>query len=167
MSQLEIALKNAEAGWKEAILLVKKSQELIDIKDIQIAALKNENDMLQRQLFSSMKSSNASLLALTSSLDEMQQSSLKFASEFRQFLQVLHEEDPLKYRNMVDPTTINPIVPESGTDIMIEVDRLNDINNRIKVWNYWLNGDRSRNDFDAKSENINIVSESKQKKKKK
>jgi hypothetical protein len=44
---------------------------------------------------------------------------------------------------------------------------LNDINNRIKVWNYWLNGDRSRNDLDEKSENSNIVSESKQKKKKK
>ncbi len=166
MSRIEIALKNAEAGWKEAILLVKKSQEMIDQKDIQILALKNENDMLQRQLFSAMKSSNSSLLELSNSLDEVQQSSLKFASEFRNFLQVLHEEDPIKHpRNMVE--LINPIVPESGSGIAAEINRLNDITNRIKLWNYWLNG-RSKSEYDnVVVKQDNIVSESKQKKKKK
>ena len=163
---MEIALKNAEAGWKEAILLVKKSQELIDQKDIQILALKNENDMLQRQLFNTMKSSNSSLLELSNSLDEVQQSSLKFASEFRNFLQFLHEEDPIKHpRNMVE--LINPIVPESGSNITAEIDRLNDITNRIKLWNYWLHG-RSKSDVDdVVVKQDNVVSESKQKKKKK
>lgn len=166
MSRLDIALRKAEAGWKEALLLVKKSQELVDQKDIQILALKNENDMLQRQLFSSMKSSNSLLLELSNSLDEVQQSSLKFASEFRNFLQVLHNEDPIKHpRNVVE--LINPIIPESGSNITTEIDRLNDINNRIKLWNYWLNG-RSKSEYDyVVAKQDNIVSESKLKKKKK
>jgi len=163
---MEIALKNAETGWNEAITLVKKSQELIEQKDIQILALKNENDMLQRQLFSTIKNSNSSILELSSSLDELQQSSLKFSSEFRDFLRVLHEEDPVKYRNVIEP--INPIVPESGGNIIAEIDRLNDINNRIKLWNYWLNSDRTRNENDhGFATRDTVASELKPKKKKK
>lgn len=77
------ALQVAELGWRESLQLAKERHNSIEIKDLEIEALKHNVDMLQRQLFIHMEKDKGMNVALCNSIEDIHLSTSELAMELR------------------------------------------------------------------------------------
>lgn len=133
--KLARALQVAELGWRESLQLAKERQSTIEIKDLEIEALRHNVDMLQRQLFIHMDKGRGLNVALCNAIEDIHLSTAELAMELRKCIisgDITDKANAIAERikkRDIEPSTENSI---NG------LDRLSRVNNRINSLLYWM-----------------------------
>lgn len=141
-------------GWQEAANFALEKCKLIEVKEYQIMSMKNDNDLLQRQLFATLDREKCMKEEISDVLEDVQQATAKLALLLHHVVIPPSIDDKDTKYNLVSNATVStrmmkrPLEPfECKQDAALDSSdlkfRISSIGKRLKCMHYWFTGEES------------------------